>query len=137
MTTPSLLERSDHWVLPLDGQVVIQCRYDYALTLIVGEMEPSFILRIEQPFKFSNPDGAVEIIDPVPDPRAMARTLSLVRNTITRSVAHKDGGLEIDFQDGSLVRVSPSDDYEAWHLSGPEGPILVSIPGGDLAVWSS
>lgn len=134
MTKPSLLD--DQWILPLSGEKVIQCRYDYAFTMVIGELEPSFIVRIEQPFSLHSPEGDVDSVDPAVDMREMGGTLRLVHGTVARSVAHKDGRLEIDFEDGSLVRVSPSDDYEPWHLSGPDGVMMVSIPGGDLVVWS-
>jgi len=41
----------------------------------------------------------------------------------------------MSFADGSRVRVSASDDYEAWELAGPSGLRMVSTPGGDLTVW--
>lgn len=33
MANTTVVERSDHWVLPLGGEVVIQCCYDYAFTI--------------------------------------------------------------------------------------------------------
>lgn len=135
MTSTTLLERSDHWVLPLSGETVIQCCYDYAFTLVVGKSEPSLEIRIEKPFTLSGPDGIADV-DPEADPREMASTLRLLRGMVTRAIAHKDGRLEIDFDDGTLVRVPSSSDYEAWTLTGTKtGVMMVSIGGGDLAVW--
>lgn len=134
-TRSSLLECNDHWIVPLEDDVVVQCRYDYALTLAVREFDP-YEVRISEPFTLYNPDGTVGVFDPEGDPRKMGSSLRLLRHTVTRAIAHKDGRLEIDFDDGSCLRVPAGDHYEAWDLAGPEGALMVSIPGGDLAVWS-
>lgn len=136
MTKTSSLERSDHWVVPLSGELVHQCSYDYAFTLEVGEIEQPYIIRIEQEFVLYNPEGAMDLIDPQADPRQMGATLRLLRKTITRAIAHKDGRLEIDFDDGSLVRVPSSSGYEPWELHGPDDLIMVASAGGDLVVWT-
>lgn len=136
MTGASLLEKSDHWVLPLSGEVVVQCRYDYAFTLVVGESDPSFLIRISDKFTIHLPGGSVSIFNPEADPREMCGTLRLLRGVITRSIAHKDGRLEIDFEDGTLMRLSPSSGYEPWELSGPNGLLMVANTDGELVVWS-
>jgi hypothetical protein len=136
MTRVSFVERGDHWIIPLGGETVTQCRYDYALTLVVGEIDPSFYIRIEQPFALHTAEEAVEQFDPEGDPQEMGGTLRLLRSTVTRSVAYKNGRLEIEFDNGSVLQVSPSADYEPWQLSGPDGLRMVPAAGGDLVVWS-
>lgn len=136
MTSVRLWERDDHWVLPLSGETVVQCCYDYGFTLMVGESGPSFVVRIEQAFTLSAADGSTSEHDPEGDPRGMSDTLSVLRATITRSIAHKDGRLEIDFEDGSLIRVPGSDEYEPWQFTGPDGLRMVPAAGGELVVWS-
>ncbi len=67
----------------------------------------------------------------------MAETLRLLRRTVTRSIAHNDGRLEIDFDDGCLLRVPLSSQYEVWTLTSMKrGVMLMSIGGGNLTVWS-
>ncbi len=34
-----------------------------------------------------------------------------------------------------VVKVPVGQDYEPWELVGPGGVRVVSLPGGDLAVW--
>lgn len=136
MTKTSSLERSDHWIIPLAGEVVVQCRYDYAFTLIVGQVDPPYIIRISDRFELFAPDGSVCSFEPVTDHRQMGGTLRLLRKVITRAIARKDGRLEIDFDDGSLLRLSPSSGYEPWELHGPNDLIIVANTDGELVVWT-
>ncbi|MCA1676489.1 MAG: DUF6188 family protein [Actinobacteria bacterium] len=136
ITRTSLLEQSDHWVLPLRGEVVVQCRYDNAFTLLVGELDPPFFIRISDSFTICSSEGSVSRFDPEVDPQGMGGTLRLLRGVITRSISYKDGRLEIGFEDGSVVRVTPSSGYEPWEISGPNGPLMVANTDGELVVWS-
>jgi hypothetical protein len=46
-------------------------------------------------------------------------------------------GLEGEFIDRTVLRVPPSASYEAWEVSLEGGAMLVSQPGGTVAVWGS
>jgi hypothetical protein len=52
-----------------------------------------------------------------------------------RDAAFKDGRLHLAFDGGWSIEVPPGTDYEPWTLNGPDGLLLVSVPGGDLAIW--
>ena len=136
MTKTSILEQSDHWIVPLSGEVVTQCRYDYAFTLVIGNVDPPYMVRISEKFELYNPDGTVNSCDPEADPRDMSGTLRLLRGTITRVIVHKVGRLEIDFEDGNRVRVPSSSGYEPWELHGPDNLVMVASAGGDVMVWT-
>jgi hypothetical protein len=46
------------------------------------------------------------------------------------------GSLRLTFTDGSTIRCDPSDDYEAWQVSGGKPYFLVvCTPGGGVAVF--
>ncbi|WP_374991180.1 DUF6188 family protein [Streptomyces sp. LHD-70] len=47
----------------------------------------------------------------------------------------KSGVLNVNFADGSVLRVAADDEFEAWQLSASAGHKIVSVPGGGLAVW--
>ncbi|MHA7194428.1 DUF6188 family protein [Paenarthrobacter nitroguajacolicus] len=47
------------------------------------------------------------------------------------------GALHMEFSDGSTIDVLPDERYEAWTLAGPDGLLLVSLPGDGLAIWSA
>ena len=131
-----LLEADDLWVLPLAGRLVTQCRFDYAFTIIVGERENSFEIRIEEPFEFRVGGGQRVTLDPEAEPGAMGPALTVLHQTIDRAVAYKDGRLGVEFAGGGELRVPLGQRFEAWTLVGPTGLRIVSLPGGELAIWS-
>ena len=74
MSLTELIEAQDHWVLPLDGCAVIQCRVDFAFTIVAEGPEGTFDVRVEQPFEwFAGTDSqAPLLIDVEGDPTAAA-----------------------------------------------------------------
>ena len=87
-------------------------------------------VRIETPFMLRQPGGDLEVTPGETElPDLTGRVVTLAR-------ADDQGGLRLDFQDGSRLLVAPDPDYEAWTVAGPHGLKVVSEPGGGLAVWS-
>ena len=62
--------------------------------------------------------------------------MPLLGKDVTGAGADDAGGLTVAFGDAAL-HCPASPDAEAWQLSGPAGVLVVSMPGGGLAVWSS
>ncbi|WP_037138756.1 DUF6188 family protein [Rhodococcoides fascians] len=61
--------------------------------------------------------------------------LNFVGRVIEQARVSDDGALRLMFNDGTTL-VAPADpDYEAWTISGPGGAMVVSMPGGGLAIW--
>lgn len=131
-----LVETADRWLVPMAGLTVTQCRLDYAFSLVVaGEPASSFEVRIEQPFVVAGHNDEL-VLDPEGEPAAMSPALSVLRQDVEQASAFKDGRLEMTFGDGAVLRVPVSADYEAWNIVGPAGLRIVSLPGGELAIWS-
>lgn len=130
------VEAADRWLVPMAGLTVTQCRLDYAFSLVVAD-EPagSFEVRIEQPFVVASHNDEL-VLDPEGEPVAMAPALRVLRQDVEQAIAFKDGRLEMTFGDGAVLRVPVSEDHEAWNIVGPAGLRIVSLPGGDLAIWS-
>lgn len=127
-----LRERADRWVLPLDQEFVDTCSIDYALTLrFSGGIE----VRIEQPFSYRSADGTHSNLVPEGHPTQLAPILGVCRQEVREAFAFKDGRLELQFDDGSMLEVPADDDFEAWGLAGKAGFKVVSLAGGELAVW--
>lgn len=136
MSVHELVDAGNHWVLPLAGREVTQCCIDYAVTLVFAEPDATSYLRIGQSFwLLTTSDGNEEMCVPEGPPPALGPALGVLRQSVNRAVAYKDGRLELEFGDGARLRVPVDQEFEAWNLVGPAGLRLVSLPGGDLAVW--
>jgi hypothetical protein len=138
MKIGELVEAADRWELPIGGCDVTQCQIDYAFSLVVAAAPAeSFYVTIEQPFWFRASSGSDEsMLVPEGPPVALGPALAVLRSSVERAVAYKDGRLEIQFTGGAEIRVPVGKGFEAWNLTGPGGLRFVSLPGGELAVWS-
>jgi hypothetical protein len=128
-------ETSDGWVIPMSGATVTQCRVDSAFTMVATAPDNgTFEVRIETGLRCSLiPDE--RLLDPEDDPRQLAPLLGLLQLEVLRATASSRGELALRFVDGTRLDVPADPDYEAWTLNGPNGLLLVSIPGGDVGVW--
>jgi hypothetical protein len=125
---------SSHKILTA-GAYVDQCRFDYGVVLAFRLVDgTSSWVRIGCPFRVAWPDGTESLVVPA-EQEELGSVLRLLRATSTGGTAFEDGRLEVRFQDGSILVVSPDERYEAWTAAGPAGALLVSLPGGGLAVW--
>jgi hypothetical protein len=70
-----------------------------------------------------------------PSRQDVAAGLALFGARVLSAVAFKSGSLRLAFSGGHLLRVAPDPVYEAWTASGPDGLLLVCMPGGSLTVW--
>jgi hypothetical protein len=64
--------------------------------------------------------------------------LRLRRPGATQCLAFKGGRLDVKFDDGTRLQVPMDLEFEAWEISGTgavAGLKIVSMPGGELAVW--
>ena len=137
MSGGDLVEAADHWVLPLEGREVTQCRVDLAMTFLLGDSDDPCYLTIEQLFRLRMP-GKLELVIVLDGPaEALGPALALLRRSVSQAIAHKNGDLEIEFADGIGLFVPATARFEAWNLVGPEGMRIVSLPGGELAVWAA
>lgn len=137
--TPGTLElfrEPGAWRVPLSGCAVVRCCVDFAFTITVDHPAGPVDFRIEQPFAYVDRAGRQVRLDPEDDPTGVGPALATARAVVERAVAYTDGALEIVFTDGSAVRVQGGTDFEAWQLTGPGGLLVVSAPGGELAIWT-
>ena len=119
-------------LLPFIGEEITRVSFDYAVSLLfLNGIE----LRIEAPFSIYDAD-AVVTVDPEGEPLLAGVALRLSRRVVQDAAVTVTGVLEIAVSGDLVVRVPPSKKYESWDMSGPHGVMVVSIPGGELAVWS-
>lgn len=83
-------------------------------------------------------EGEAFTLPPDEDPaEAFAPIRRFVGLDVVESVADDSGALRMAFEDGSLIHVPADDEYEARNVSGARGALVVSMPGGELPIWST
>jgi hypothetical protein len=115
----------------LHGKVVISADVEYSILLRLSD---GFFIRIESRLTLDFPGGTVVWS---PDDRRsepLQPFLDLTGQAIAES-ATDSGILTLAFTNGSRLCVKPDRDYEAWTVSGPDGMLVVCMPGGELAIW--
>jgi hypothetical protein len=135
VTSFDLIEQSDRWILPVSGQRVSRCCVGYAVTLMCDN---GLDIDIEGAFAYRMTDGREHLLDPQGPALDLAPVLSTRSLIIREGTAFKDGRLQILFENGSQISVPADPSYEPWTiatLGGINGLKVVSIPGGDLAIW--
>ncbi len=131
---PPLVERDDRWVLPFRGLLVTQVQVDHAFGLVLDDKGA---VRVEgaATLGWVSVGAKPETVELRPENHDVAAGLVLLGTTVLSSVAFKSGGLRIVFDDGHVLTVAADPQHEAWTVTGPNGMLIVSVPGGDLAVW--
>lgn len=127
-----LVEADDRWLLSIQNAVVDQCCFDFAVTFRCSD--GPWELRIEQPFEITERNGVARHVDPERGDQLDA-ALTVLWAPFESASAFKDGRLELRIG-GSWIAVPPSDNFEAWTVAGPEGLRVVSMPGGEVAIWT-
>ncbi|MFI2411919.1 DUF6188 family protein [Streptomyces sp. NPDC018947] len=72
----------------------------------------------------------------VPETQDLAAALPLFGTKVVSAVAFKFGTLRMVFQDGTHLTCPTDAAFEVRQITGPGGWRFVSLPGGDLGVWS-
>ena len=128
-----LREDVGRWVLPIEGREVSQIRIDYTFELVIEDVR----IRIACPFEITR-GGTTARIEPE-KVETLAPLLSLHKATVRSGIARKDGLLELEFEDDTLIKVGPHDRFEAWEAVSEYPPVsrdfkLIAVPGGGLSV---
>ncbi|MEV7233061.1 DUF6188 family protein [Streptomyces sp. NPDC051020] len=128
------VEYEDRWVLNLHGLSVVRISIDVRLTLV---LEAGWDVSPEAPARLSagslRADPGVLLTSEAQD---VAGVLPLFGTKVLSAVAFKSGALRMVFAGGTHLNRSPNASFEAWQITEPRGWRFVSLPGGDLAVWS-
>ena len=99
------------------------------------QLSDVYFIVIESPFRLDT-HGDSYSLSPEDEPDAALQALrQLVGHTIEEATADAAGTLDVIFDGGSRLTVEPDAAYEAWSVSAPDGALVVSTPGGKLAIW--
>ncbi len=119
--------------LRLTGKVVSRCCVDTALSLEFLEKDMQTSIRIGGQILIEQEGTRLELSGETTTEAGQASVL--VGRIVRRALGQKDGTLDMGFTDGSRLMVPVDPRYEAWELSSTDGFMVVSRPGGGLAIW--
>lgn len=77
----------------------------------------------------------IRVVELYPDRQDVASALPLFGTSVNSGVVFNTGTLRLVLDHFQLT-VKADPDYEAWNVTGPGGPRIVCMPGGQLAVWT-
>lgn len=120
--------------LCLKGKQVSRCCIDASFSLEILERGFRTEIRISTQMSIEQDGTRLELS--AEKPMDAAKGAILQGKIVSNAVGNKDGSLSMTFTDGSKLTVPVSDNYEAWTLNASDGFLVVSQPGGKLAVWS-
>lgn len=133
-TEASPVEHEDRWILNLRGMKVTKISVDSRLMLA---LDADWEIALETPVNLSH--GTVHANASVllnPESQDVAAALALFGAKVLSAVAFKSGTLRVTFDTGHHLNCSSDPSFEAWQVTGPAGWHFVSLPGGELAVWT-
>lgn len=133
MTTNKLLQTSNRWVLDQINAPLMQIVIGKNLRLDFSQGEEVYHVafaacHIIGPF--------TEAVVSINDLKTIPDLLQLINMPILQISAFKTGDLEIQLDEGICLFVTYSEEIEAWELHSSAGKRVVSMPGGQLAVWN-
>lgn len=119
--------------LGLSGKRLQSMQHEYTVVLQIDDVH---FVAVSSPFTVEV-DGDTTCLSPEEDPEeAFELVRQLIGQKINRATVDSAGTLNMVFERGARISVGPDPDYEAWNVSGPDGALVVSMPGGELAIWS-
>ena len=133
-TSAEPVEHSDRWILRFRGLCVIKISIDYRLSLTLdSDWE---VVLVGPAYLSAGSLPANERLELFPQVQDVAAALQLFGTEVLSAVAFKSGVLRMVFSSGAHLNCPAGPSFEAWQITGPRGRMFVSMPGGDLAVWS-
>jgi hypothetical protein len=108
--------------------------FSYVIDFEVYTSSDIFTVKFITPFEIVSATGSI-VVDPESDHQLCSTVLSLLRRSVANISSTAAGLLVVRFEDGTVLRSRCHDQYEAWHLRGPDGSLIVALPGGGVAIW--
>ena len=115
------------------GKIIESARIDFGLHL---RTEDGWMIVIEAPVVVSGPGIAPTRVDPAVAESPLPDALEGVAGqAITQLLVAREGHLGVQLADRQ-ISVRADENYEAWHVTGPDGELLICRPGGELTHFS-
>lgn len=129
-------ELTDRWVISSPEMVVGSISFGWTIQIRFDPGSELHEIAIGCPFELDGPGVMKSTVDPS-EPVQAAVLLPLIRKPVESVLAFKDGRLVVTFENGNILTVEVSPNFEPWELVGSSGLKLVSLPGGGLATWGT
>lgn len=117
----------------LEGKTLHAVAADYTVRL---QMTEGYVVVIESDFSLAMAGHTITLSPESATEDGIEPVRQLIGQRVTSADADEAGALIVRFSGGTDLLVAPDADYEAWHVSSPDGALVVCTPGGRLAVWS-
>lgn len=114
----------------LRGMTVIQCRVDYAFTVVLWDQGREAILRLTafglhrphtgNPAYFDADTGSAADLGPA---------LAVCHQTLEQFQLTEAGHLRMCFSNGLVLSAAPDPQYESWELQLSDGASVICLPG--------
>jgi hypothetical protein len=118
--------------LGLRGTSLQSVLIEYTVRMQLSDV---YFIVIESPFRLDIHGDSFSVSPEEESDGALQLLRQLVGHTIEEAMADGTGALHVVFEGGARLTVEPDPAYEAWSVSGPDGALVVSTPGGELAIW--
>lgn len=120
--------------LVISQNTVQSVQHDFTLIL---QLSGQHFIAISSPVTITQNDKRITL-SPEDDPDEHFEPIrNLVGRTVVTGEVDDRGGLHITFDGGTALEVQADPEYEAWNVAGPRGSLVVSMPGGQLGIWSA
>lgn len=119
--------------LGLSGKSVVSQQIEYSVAMYLTD---GYFIRLDGPFTLLLHDRRIAITPDSDPPEHFDPVRDLVGQVVTESVVDESGVLSLSFDTGARIVSVPGGQYESWTMAGPKGRMVVSMPSGELAVWS-
>lgn len=130
-----LTEFQDYWLIKVDACTVRRCSIDYTFTLELQDTTTELLLQVAGRFVVKHQAQEFHMIPT--SPPQLGPALNLLGKQVNFLKLYKCGDLEAEFEQEWSLSVPADEQYEAWELVENDGIRVVSMPGGDLAIWQA
>ena len=118
----------------LDGQKLAEVNCDY--TINIG-FSGGYGIQVEWEVILHSEGGEAALKADIEDAEQNQSRLARFKGQTVTSASLKDRDeFLIEFANGWSLRFPYNLEYESWNLWGPNNLRIVSMPGGELALWS-
>lgn len=119
------------WVFKFTSSKISSITPGAQTRLRIGDFE----VDIESPFRLTHGGETFDLVPANVD--SLSPLLNIVPGRVVSGRVNLDGTLVLELSDASRLVVPFDPNFEAWQVRGPDGFLVVCLPGGgEPAVWN-